>query len=170
MVRSVAACFATLSVAYPASAQDTVAASESRVRLVAPSVSEKPLKGRLMQTDDSTLTVLQDSGDSLTLPRDSVIRLERSVGPSWRKLGAKIGALVGFGTAVGLGVGYCNDGFCDEPIAAGLFLSLITVPAGALLGLAVSPGERWAEQDPKQVRIAVTAVPRGIGIGLSLGF
>ena len=174
MKRSLATCFAitcALSVPYPASAQDTVAASETRVRLVAPSVSEKPLKGRLLQTDDSTLTVLRDSGDTLTLPRDSVTRFERSVGPSRRKLGAGIGALVGLATANVLGLAYCgDDSLCDDQTGAILLSSLITVPLGALLGRAVSPGERWAEQDPKQVRIGVTAVPRGIGIGLSLGF
>jgi hypothetical protein len=42
----------------------------------------------------------------------------------------------------------------------------------ALIGAAIAPGERWAADDPRKVRIEIAPVAqgRGVGIRVSLGF
>jgi hypothetical protein len=56
---------------------------------------------------------------------------------------------------------------CIDKTPMALFSSLLTVPAGALIGLGVAPGERWVRTTPDRVRLTVTPV-RGTGIGAAL--
>jgi hypothetical protein len=125
---------------------------------------EARLVGRLTGTGPDALRVDVDSIER-TSPRESVVRLERSVRPSRKGRAALIGFGVGFAAVYGLftvaSEGDCfrdgNVGFC-----AG-WSALFALPAAAVGGL-VAPGEQWADvrlRDP-------VAVPRSSSGGLQL--
>jgi hypothetical protein len=171
----------------PVAAGDAAVASLPRVRVLAPTVSGEPIVGQLLQADEATFTLRRTGGGgglgwpfhradaaTLSLPRESVARFERSVRPSRKRHGAKVGALIGFGVGIGAGVAYCNGGSrCEGDWGGAVVLAsmLIAAPAGYLLGAALSPGERWAAEDPKKVRVGFTPAPGGgVGVRLSLRF
>jgi hypothetical protein len=107
-----------------------------------------------------------------------------------RRKGAAIGALVGLGAAVAVGLAIGEDCSAfqevDHPLGdlvarlgrnlcyskgetAGV-LAILTVPAGALLGLAVAPGEKWHPSSPDRLRVGITPVRGGAGLTVSLRF
>jgi hypothetical protein len=138
--------------------------------------------GQLVESDDATLTIFRDdrglvgwpfrrrNGDTLKLPRESVLRLERSMRPSRKKLGGLIGGLVGFAAGVVVieraRVGE-DHGWCQ---GYGLVAGVIAVPF-AMIGGAVAPGDRWAVEDPKKGRVGFTRTPGGgTGFRLAVSF
>ena len=160
-----------------------------RVRLTAPTVSGKRLIGTLVRLDEATLTLQQEGAKAtLIVPRGSITRIELSRHRGRRGKGAGIGALVGIGAAVVLGVAAGEN--CDFPAARpenldlverldrsfcfgkgeiALAAALVTVPLGTLLGYAAAPGERWVVTSPDRFRMSVAPV-RGGGVGASLSF
>ena len=162
-------------------------APDTRVRVTAPGVLGKQVVGTLVHMDDMTLAVRPKGKDVLEVPRSAITRFEVSRGKSLRGKGAKIGAIVGLGAAVAIGLIAGEDcgslpepapgilglserlhrNLCIDKAPMALFSSLLTVPAGALVGLGVAPGERWVRTTPDRVRLTVTPV-RGTGIGAAL--
>jgi hypothetical protein len=162
-------------------------ASGARIRVTAPGVSGRRLVGTLVGMDETSLTLRADKGKgTLAVPRNSITRLEVSRHPSRRGKGAGIGALVGIGAAVVLGVAAGDD--CSFPPArseeldlverldrnlcfgkgeTALAAAIVTVPLGTLLGYAAAPGERWVATSPDRLRVAV-APARGGGVRASL--
>jgi hypothetical protein len=164
------------------------AASGPRVRLTAPTVSGKRLVGTLTAMDLASLTLRREDGSRVEVPRAALTRIELSRGPSRKGRGARIGALIGIGAAVVLGVAAGDD--CNFPPARpedldlaerldrnlcfgkgqiALAASVLTVPLGTLLGFAAASGERWQVTSPDRFRMAV-APARGGGVGASLSF
>jgi hypothetical protein len=141
------------------------------VRVLAPAVSVEPVVGYLVGSDDATLTLRRENGQTLSLQREAVTRFESSVRPSRKGHGALIGALLGLGLAAGTSLAWCGgNSYCPQPGGA-ILLSLVHVSPGALLGLVVSPGEKWAWEDPKHVRVAIAPVlNHGAGLRLSVAF
>jgi hypothetical protein len=158
-----------------------------RVRVTAPAVSGKRLVGTLLAMDEATLTIgLQDGKGVREVPRRAVTRIEVSRRPSRKGKGAGIGALVGLGVGVAIGLASGDDcsrskggweGFLDGQIicfdrtsmAAGM--SLLTIPAGALVGMGVAGGERWARTTPDRLSLSVKPTRTGgLAAGLSLRF
>lgn len=162
-----------------------------RVRVTAPGVLGKPLIGYIVGSDATTLKVVS-YGQTMSVPRASVTRLERSLRRSKRLLGLQIGGGIGFaaGAAVGIALVAAEEsrtGSCDQcGMAIGLLGAMGAIPAG-LVGGAVAPGERWVREDPStvcvertigeyrneaRVRVAVlpAAIPGGVGLRLSVKF
>ena len=147
----------------------------TRVRIVAPEISDAPIQGEIVASDEATITIRtthatfldRTYGKTLSLPRTSVTRVERSVRGSRRPMGALVGAIIG--TAAGLAVLHQSQGN-DEIGQSGGAIGLFALP-GALLGAAVAPGERWAAEDPGRIRVAdARAMGRGVRLSLSVRF
>ena len=156
----------------------------SRVRLTAPSVSVERLVGTVVGLDEATLTLQrQGAEDTLQVPRGAITTFETSEHRSRKGKGAAIGALVGLGAAVALGLAVGEN--CGDPIpeleplfsfvclskgeAAGVY-AILTVPAGALLGLAVAPGEKWHPSALDRLRVRITPARGGASLTVSLRF
>jgi len=154
-----------------------------RVRLTAPSVSGKRLVGTVVGLDDATLTLQREGGkETLQVPRGAITTTEVSWRRSRKGKGAAIGALVGLGAAVVVGLAIGQD--CEtvppfEPLFDLLCLSngesvgvlaILTVPAGALLGLAVAPGEKWHPSSPDRLSVRITPARGGARVSVSLRF
>jgi hypothetical protein len=166
-----------------ASAANDALPLESRVRVVAPAISRKPIVGRLVASDEAALWIRRTEeglfspgwpfrrrgGETLMLPRESVTRFERSVRPSRKRLGATIGALFG-ATAMVVMFERATTGEDEGCSGCGALAMLVAVPF-AMLGYAIAPGDRWAAEDPRKVHVAFIR-PRGGGVGvrLSLAF
>lgn len=155
---------------------DTLAHAQSlvntRVRLT-PAAGAKPVTGFVLAENETTMTL--DVGDhARAFARSEIASLELSRQPSRRGRGAAIGALAG-GAIGGLVVWAANrcgsdsDFLCDDGPAYGLAGALVFAPIGALVGLAVSPGERWESVDEKRFRVSVGPA-RGRGVAAALRF
>lgn len=172
-----------------ASCSDRTLAAGERVRVVAPRGLRTPTTGYLLGSDAATLAVDVD-GQTLSLPRESVTRLERSTRRSRKVLGMKIGGGIGFAAGVGVGIALVSaesTGSCDQCGTAVAILGAVGALPGALLGAAVAPGERWVAEDPgtvcverraakyqkdrRRVRVGITPAPGGgVGFRLSVAF
>lgn len=99
--------------------------------------------------------LVEADGQTISVPRASVTRLERSVQGSRRGDGRRIGKYAGMAIGVGAGIALLaaesDNGSCSGcGIALGM-MGLVGAIPGALIGMAVAPGERWVEEDPKTV-------------------
>src|SRR5688572_24199970 len=84
--------------------------SSPRVRITSPSVSGHRVIGTLVGQDDATLTLrAQGAEGTITVPRRAITKMEVSQRRSRRGKGAGIGALVGIGAAVIIGVATGED-------------------------------------------------------------
>jgi hypothetical protein len=159
-----------------------------RVRLTAPSLSGKRLVGTVVGLDETSLTLQREGGkETMQVPRGAITTAETSWRRSRKGKGAVIGALVGLGTAVVLGFAigenYCGDTppelraimsslglVCLSKGETAGVLALVGVPAGALLGLAVAPGEKWHPSSVDRLSIRITPARGGAGLTVSLRF
>jgi hypothetical protein len=157
--------------------------SPPRVRVTAPSVSGKRLVGTIVALDDTILTLQpQGAGEKIRIPRAAIARLEASRRRSRKPLGAGIGLLAGIGAAVAIhraadktceragnreGADQAGALFtCLGSSTAGLLGEILSIPAGALIGRAVAPSEKWEETTADHLRLTVGA---GHGGGLRAG-
>jgi hypothetical protein len=148
--------------------------SPPRVRVTALSVSGKRLVGTIVAFDDTILTLQpQGAAEKIRIPRAAIARLEASRRRSRKRLGAGIGLLAGIGAAVA--IDRAADKTCERAGnrqgddqsgvlftclgagTAGLFGAILSVPAGALIGWAVAPGEKWEETTADHLRLTVGA-------------
>jgi hypothetical protein len=143
-----------------------------RVRLTAPSVSGKRLVGIVVGLDEATLTLQRQGGkDTLQVPRRAITGVEVSQRRSRKGKGAGIGALVGLGAAVAIGLAADDEcGFCYSKGETAAIVGILTVPAGALLGLAVAPGEKWHPSSLDRLSVRITPARGGAGVSVSLRF
>ena len=166
------------------------AVSGARVRVTAPAVSGARLVGTVIGIDETRLTLSAGKGRTVEVPRSAITRLEVSRHPSRRGKGAGIGALVGVGAAIVIGVAAGDDcgsrparpeeldlverldfNLCFGRGELALASALLTVPLGTVLGYAAAPGERWAPTSPDRLRLAVAPTGGGgVGASLSLRF
>ena len=176
---------ATLAAGRPAEAEKTTASARGpRVRVT---TAKGRLVGRVVTVRGETL-VLQRAGraDTLEIRRPEMLALEISERPSRRGRGAAIGALVGLGAAVAIGVvggedcvsvpgpadwgnftDKLNSNLCLSHAETTLLSGILTVPLGALLGVAIAPGEKWRPIGVNQLSVGATASRSG-GVGLQV--
>lgn len=144
---------ALLCLASPVAAQDTSVASiayplQQRVRVVAPTLSSKPIVGRVASVDSLRLALtVTPRGSILEMPLADVTAISGSGGID-RGKGAKRGALVGLALGGWLfadtyrGDIKEGDAFGIGALSVG-FVSFVVTPAiGALAGYGLAP-ERW---------------------------
>ena len=135
-----------------------------------------PLKGNILTLDDRTLT-LEVAGQTMpaVVQRDTITRLDVSGGRRSRGKGALVGA--GLGLLVGVAIGLASGS--DDPntflaYSAGdkaLLSAILTTPLGALVGVAVPPGERWKRALLDHVKVSVgTRRGRGVAASVSLTY
>jgi hypothetical protein len=179
---------ATLAAGRSAAAEEAKAVVPgSRVRVT---TSEHRFAGRLVALQGETIVLEREKGQTLDIRRADVLGLEVSQRPGRKLRGAAIGALVGLGAAAVIGVAggdACSPEVSPNPGLPGLGVSvdsicfghgevtvisgILTVPAGALLGALIAPGEKWRPAGVADV--SVQAGPSrggGFGVRLALGF
>jgi hypothetical protein len=153
-----------------------------RVRLTAPSLARGRLTGTLVGLDETALTLRLERGqESIQIPRSAITKIEASRHRSRRGNSAAIGALVGLAAALTIGAAVGDNCprsdsrdpwdfsglFCYTRTEVALGSSILTIPAAALVGLAVGPGEKWEISTPDRFRVAVRPT-RGGGLRASL--
>lgn len=164
-----------------AAGQDVAFEPGARVRVAALGVSAKPFVGRLVASDEATLTIVRTKGgpwwlgwplrgtseETLRLPRESVTRFDRNVRRSRKNLGATVGGLIGLaaGAVIVARETTGADG-CDQCLMAA---AIVATPF-ALLGAAIAPGDRWAAEDPGKVRVGFGVPARSVGLRLAVRF
>lgn len=163
---------ANLAVGYLAAAaeQAPTAVVGSEVRLWT-SPATDPIVGKVVRFDDQTLILSIKGVDSARVVlRSTVTSLEvnrrRSRGKS-----VLVGALAGVVTAVTIAYTTTDSGYFLGPGASSVILSVLTVPAGSLLGLAVGPGaDRWTPAVLGRATPPVAAPAPGVAARLSFRF
>ena len=148
----------------------------SRLRLSVPSLGRAPVVGRLQSLDSQSLTLVVEGQPSpVVLSRQDVTRFDLSRGRRSRGKGALIG--LGIGTAVGALAGIIHGS--DPP---GTFLAfsaaeyatgfaLLGASVGAVVGLAVPPGERWETLPLDRVHAATASSSRrGAALAITVSF
>jgi hypothetical protein len=137
--------------------------------------SGKRHTGRLRDANDDVLVLGREKADGverLRIPRLDVSTLEVSEQRSRKGHGAVIGALVGVGVAVAVGIvegescsvrstGSSLFNICFSRTETALLTGILTVPLGALVGAVVSPGEKWRLADPARFSLGVGPGPGG---------
>ena len=173
--------------ALPLDAAAATAATEvahPRIRVTAPSLHGKRLVGVLVSLDETTLRIEREEGQPpIAVPRASITSLETSRHRSRKPRGAGIGAL--FGVAAALVIGQTAGGDCardDSPAYLSFEALCLTrgeitgasaflmVPAGALLGVLASPGEKWDVVNADHLRFTVTPGRGGVRAALAIRF
>ena len=134
----------------PAAAEEAKAlVPGSRVRI---RTAEDRLVGRLVALRGETIVLARANGETLDIRRADVLGLEVSQRPSRKRRGAGLGALVGLGAAVAIGVAggedcvsapgpntwmnfteTLNANLCLSRTETGFLSGVLTVPAGVLL-------------------------------------
>jgi hypothetical protein len=129
----------------------------SRVRLVAGAVSPRRLTGTIVRLDAASLEVqTTDRVQPMLVPRESITKVQISLGPRSRWRGAWIGALLG-GATVAVAALAAREEPCEPqpdqwfgcasfgPSKGAVFaiLGATAVGSGAAIGALVPPGDRW---------------------------
>ena len=138
----------------------------TRIRVFARTLGSKPLVGVLQSWQEKELFLAAEGHSSaVVVRRQEVTRIDRSGGRHsrgrWAIRGAGLGLLAG--VAIGLAGGNTCTGFdivmLLGPCSAGgkaAIGAILGVPAGALIGLTVPPGERWEHVPLNQGRSTET--------------
>jgi len=161
-----------------ASAQSALA-RDVRVRVLAPSISEKRPVGHLSTVDSTGLRLVQGRADTLFIPRDAVMAVDVSAGrrSHWVR-GAAIGGVSGLTFALVMWIVETTEND-DDPFSDMLddaFFPMVGVVlggTGALVGGiigAVARTEQWDRVPASDLRWTVAPVAGGARVGLSLRF
>jgi hypothetical protein len=157
-----------------AGAQDLVAvAPGQRVRLTLDDSNSEgsSLVGEAVALDDSRMTLrVSHRKELVVVPRPRIKQLELNTGRRSRGRKALIGAAVG--TAIGVVVGLDSYGGGDETFSksgSAMIGGVMLGTLGALVGVALPPGERWKTVPMTRVHLALTPA-RGRGAAISLAF
>ncbi|HSD28952.1 MAG TPA: hypothetical protein VLL75_16760 [Vicinamibacteria bacterium] len=167
---------AALAAASPAAAAEGVVAAGTRVRVT---TSEGRLVGRLVEQNERTIVLAREKDgrtETLDVPIPGVSRFEVSEGRGGRGRAATIGAVAGLAAAVVIGVAGGENCSGDEMICfdhgtTALMSGILTIPLGALVGVAITPGERWRSAPVKGLSVQpVAARGGGLGVRVAIGF
>jgi hypothetical protein len=161
----------------------------SRVRVT---TAGERVVGRLAEVRDETVVVERarhDHIEAVEIRKRDIQGLELSVRKSRKGRGAQIGALVGVGAAVAIGLAAGEDcesvpgpatwgnftakldsNLCMGRGTTGALSAVLTVPLGALLGLAVAPGEKWRSAGLPDLAVRPTLSRSGAGVQVVLRF
>jgi hypothetical protein len=159
----------------------------TRVRLHAPEVDKRAVIGSLLATSDRDLIVFPEGrNDPIVIPRDTVRALDVSQGLKSKRKGALIGAGIGATAGALLGVAAatssCEPGSALEAFACAvirdsfrepktsLVLGGVGLGLGALIGAAVTHGERWQAVPISRVTLRASNTPRGMAVEVHFAF
>ncbi len=147
-----------------------------RIRIHATPPAPGQIIGTLTATEPAHLTIRTAAG-SVTVPRQHIQTVERSMRRSRRRTGALIGGCVGVAAAAILALTDEQEPFLfsDSPPLATrgeLFLggTLVFAPIGAGLGALLAPGERWVAVSVPRAASGDARPTRHVQVGLSFGF
>jgi hypothetical protein len=135
--------------------------------------------GRLVEVEGATIVLDREKHggpERLSVARRDVVAFEVSERRSKKGKGAWIGAVAGLGAAVVIGVVegqdcHAGDIVCFSPGTTALLSGILTVPAGALVGAAVAPGEKWRPAPVSGLSVQpVAARGGGLGVRVAIGF
>jgi hypothetical protein len=157
-----------------AAADAATAAPGSRVRVT---TANGRMVGRFVELQGETLVLARDAGgeaEALRVDRRAVVGIELSERRSRRGSWAARGALAGVVAAIVVGVVAgedCSSGdsLCFDHGSVALGTAALAVPVGALVGVAVAPGEKWRPVAVEGLSVRPVAV-RGGGLGVRLAF
>jgi len=150
----------------------------ARVRLLARDLYPEPLIGTVVEIDDETLSLrLGDRETPALVPREAITRLEVSAGRKSRGRGALFGAVIG-GLVGAIALAATPEPSCGPnpwscigvskgeaaPAVIGLGAGV-----GALVGLAITPGEKWTVVPSARVAIS-PAHRRHVQVSLTVAF
>ena len=146
-------------------------AQGARVRVTASGGLRQQLTGNILSQDEKTLTIIDDGGQPVKVPREIVTRLDVSWGRKRHALpGLLIGAAAGglIGAILPLCDGYNPCSTRGELLTGGVvgFGAI-----GALVGAFVK-SDKWVEIPLDRGRVSLRAGPsrRGVGLALTLAF
>jgi hypothetical protein len=142
----------------------------ARVRafVTEPSGDSRKVVGRVLETSETALTIekSREAAPQVVL-RENITKLELSVRPGRRSVGAMIG--LGVGAAAGVALGLAGEdeeeteswdlGPTDEEYA--VIGALLLGSVGCLLGMAVAPGEQWEVVNPDAFRLGADSAHQG---------
>jgi hypothetical protein len=172
----------------PAAAEEAKAlVPGSRVRI---RTAQDRFVGRLVALQGETIVLARAEGETLGIRRADVLGLEVSQRPSRRGRGARLGALVGLGAAVAIGVAggddcgvtpgpatwgnfteTLNSNLCFSRTETGFLSGILTVPVGALLGALIAPGEKWRPVGGAELAVQAGASREGgLTVQVTVGF
>jgi len=130
-----------------------------RVRILAPEVSASEVIGTVNRAAEDSVTLdVPGRNESVSILREKIARLDVSEGPRSRWIDAAIGAGIGAGTGAA-GCALANGSGRGHIVSTGEVAgvcALLGAGLGALIGVAIPPGERWKEMSkaPYQVSFA----------------
>jgi hypothetical protein len=154
-----------------AAAQDTLKIDPGeRVRLTLSS-GRSAVVGVLVTQDHDSLRVRpRADAPPVALPRASLAGVEASLGRHGHAgTGALVGLLAGGAAGAALGSSCSGDFLCPGTGGGALLLGGTGLLFGALVGVFVR-SERWQPVYPKELGFTVVKPPRGLGVGVSIGF
>jgi hypothetical protein len=138
------------------------------------------LEGTLQHLGENSLVLERGPNrEAVTVPRAAIAHLDIRQRVSSRGKGALIGAAVGLAAGVSIGLASGSDtncsfipSLCFSAGAKAAIYSVLTVPAGALLGLAFGHRSQWKKDVPvDHLRLSVGPAPgRGIAIAVTRVF
>jgi hypothetical protein len=154
---------ATLSLASSESAagedvpQPQLLAPGMRVRILAPEVFPSKVIGTIEQvSDDSVIVGVPGRNEPVSILREKIARLDVSEGPRSRGVDATIGGVIGAGIAAAACAAWNRSGqghLVSTGEVAGV-CALFGSGVGAIIGVAVPPGERWKEMSATRYRVS----------------
>jgi hypothetical protein len=128
-----------------------------RVRILAPELSPSKLIGTVHQVSDNSVSLdVPGRNEPVSILREKIARLDVSEGPRSRGVDAAIGAVIGAGIgAAGCAAGNgSGQGHIVSTGAVAGVCALFGSGIGALIGVAIPPGERWKEIAATRYRIS----------------
>jgi hypothetical protein len=142
----------------------------ARVRVAAEAVAAEPLVGTFVRLDGNALALrLPDREELTVVPREAITKLEVSHGRRSRGRGALIGALAGFAVGAIAVAATPGDDEMFTAAEATAMVGAMGAGLGALIGLAIPPGEKWESVPTAQ--ISVVPSRRGhVRVALSVTF
>ena len=147
-----------------------------RVRITSVAIPSGRVVGSLVDLDEDALIIRPvDEGTDIRMTRSSITRLEVSRRRGNRGKAVGLGVLVGAAAAgvLGLATGDdCRQGsiVCFDRGTTSAMYGIVAVPVGALVGLAISHGEKWEIASPDRLRVAITPTRGGAALRVSVGF
>lgn len=146
-----------------------------RVRVFTSATAE-PVTGKVLSLEGRVLTMVGDqSGTPIGVSRDSITQVDVSRGRRSRGKAVLNGVLVGVGSAFVLGMLSGDDPpnqfLAFSALEKGVLFNILTVPAGALIGLIAGPGpERWTTTTPTSAKVSQTVAPPTPSLRFSFRF
>ena len=147
-------------------------AQGARVRVTASGALRQQLTGNILTQDEKTLTIIDEGGQSVKVPRERVTRLDVSWGRKRQVLpGLLIGAAAGGLIAAVLPLCDSYGGTCSTrgELLTGGVVGFGAI--GAVVGAFVK-SDKWVEIPLDRGRVTLRAGPsrRGVGLALTLVF